>query len=186
MCQLEEVKNNISRICSCRYTEMHSCDAKYKATPFGCLCPNGTFYQPINRNSTSDACLTSCGPFYYPHQDGICVPCPNNCLRCNLSGNSYGYLRCLMCEQTYTLNEDNVCVKNCSFFLGKVLINGTCQNCLIPNCKNCSSNPNRCTACFYPYSLHNNSCISTSSLIQTSVLSGLNLSSKMITLSSAN
>ena len=80
-CPSRYTKDTFSRICACGTLPSSLCPSNLKSTPFGCLCPRGTFFNSYNQQLSlnSTVCFTTCGPFLYAHKDGLCVPCPKYC-----------------------------------------------------------------------------------------------------------
>ena len=164
-CRPDHTKNTPDRICSCQLRSLFACPSNLKPTPFGCLCPTNTYFNSANQpaptanSSVSSLCHIACGPYLYAHPDGLCLPCPKYCLQCNTTANSYSFLGCTICAQGYLLNDDAICTRDCTAFPGKMFQGGQCVNCPFELCRTCT--PAKCLTCFLPYSLLNNTCLST-------------------------
>jgi hypothetical protein len=78
-CQATLSRDPQRRVCACGQLPAVTCPDSLKAVPLGCLCSKGTYYNPYNHLEDSTSCSPTCGPFLFPHKDGICVPCPQNC-----------------------------------------------------------------------------------------------------------
>ena len=76
--------NLLKRLCVCDKFTSIKCPTGLKETPFSCLCSSGNYFNSYNQiiNNKTNYCFSSCGPFLYPHKDGLCIPCPKNCLSC--------------------------------------------------------------------------------------------------------
>jgi hypothetical protein len=169
-CQGAFSKDSVRRVCGCGELPLTTCPPALKATPLGCLCPKNTYWNSYNQliGNDSSPCFTSCGPFLFPHKDGICVPCPKYCEICILSQSSFNYLTCSSCESGYHVNAEGFCLKNCQNSTDSSSL-GVCPNCSVTNCYNCPETPSSCSSCVRPYSLFNNTCLGMLSMMQFSV-----------------
>ena len=162
-------KDGLRRICACSQFLNIECPTNLVSTPFGCLCKGNSYFNPHNQiySSKNNYCYPTCGPFLFPHRSGICVPCPRFCETCSLSSDSFAYLTCTFCTEGYLVNSEGFCIK--------IAANNSSISCSkIQYCLTCSQSGNICSSCQKPYSLYNNTCISTSNIIQLSVPKDLN------------
>lgn len=166
-CQAALSKDPLRRVCACGDPPLASCPPALRPTPFGCLCPTSTFWNSYNQPASSGSCYSSCGPFLFPHRDGLCVPCPKYCQTCLLSHHSFSYLACSVCEPGFHANAEGFCLKDCENPPGNAS-GGACGGCAVANCHSCAESAAVCRACARPYSLFNNSCLGTRAVTKCS------------------
>jgi len=96
-------------------------------------------------------CIYECPAKYWENTtDKTCLPCATpSCAKCSSNGET-----CVTCAFGLVLN-DNSCVPSCP--VGKVDVDGTCQQCEVNNCQVCpASNTKICTTCVTPNLLIDN------------------------------
>jgi len=114
------------------------------------MCDNGLFIKD------KKYCVSECEDGYFKNtKTYTCDHCIYGCKVCK----EYG--RCDVCKDSFTLKknlEKDECVPKCAE--GKILINGVCSDCSVPNCKQCSSSDTtKCIECYNDYFLKENQCV---------------------------
>jgi hypothetical protein len=164
-CEGYTPKNDTTRICSC-YTDyeapsltsntVSACPSDAVSYPYGCYCSaNNTFFD----RTLTFSCVATCpqGTF---GSNGICMECPARCITCQLDKLYRGYLECKACESGFKI-VNGQCYAVCSPGMGNSLVNGVCQPCSDPNCRDCSTNVGVCTKCSILYAVSNGACLRT-------------------------
>ena len=125
-------------------------------------CEENFFIKSETKNSknnhntiTSTKCVQNCGKgFFGDCSSNQCQECSPACSSCYGNSNK----DCFECKDNF-INQDHACVPSNDCFSGYYanLENKTCQRCLVPYCKECSS-ALHCTECENNFNLTNGKC----------------------------